>query len=579
MNPKLSVTNKLKMIGALRNNLLLKHSFKFNNLRLNKPLGLRNSMLVTPNICYRGFKTSKCILNKKDIPDDTKQQNNNNKEYYLSQTNNLLTKMKINFRWLLKKSMKPFNVDDMSAFVSVFLWTHLTMILLWTTGFFSLIILLLNTVMAQDYLATKFGEIITNNNSSNMLIVFENAILPDLKSGKIVFQNVFVSKRPRDKKENKVIKASQLEAARRAEYALQSQQKIYLPVIFDPKFKEGNYTQYDLTIKELEVSLSFKKWFQGRGLIEEMSISGIRGVVDRTNVQWKEGDDPRNYLNVKKPGDFEINNFKMNDVLFTLYPPDGLRPFKVSIYTCELEKLRQQWFFFDFLNANFISGKYDGSLFTVNKRYNSSGKRVTSWRVDNLNIDNLNGGVEGPFSWITSGKVDMMGDIKINNKYKDRADKNWLFSNGDNQEPFKPRHFWKKALYQWQQHLNEEHESQELELNYYLKLHNVHAEVPIINENLNIWNSALIRPIVSYINNNNTYIQISCDVVKPVSDFDGSWTIYDSTLQDDLNEKVFDALQEFVVDEERRSLRLKKIGFWSLQLVLQVILMSLGNIA
>lgn len=567
------------MIGALRNNLSLRHSLNLNNMRLNNSMGLRNSMLVTHKICYRGFRTTKCILNKKDNPDHPKQQNTNNKEYYLSQTNNLLTKMKINFRWLLKKSMKPFNVDDMSAFVSVFLWTHLTMILLWTTGFFSLIILLLNTVMAQDYLATKFGEIITNNNSSNMLIVFENAILPDLKSGKIVFQNVFVSKRPRDKKENKVIKASQLEAARRAEYALQSQQKIYLPVIFDPKFKEGNYTQYDLTIKELEVSLSFKKWFQGRGLIEEMSISGIRGVVDRTNVQWKEGDDPRNYLNVKQPGDFEINNFKMNDVLFTLYPPDGLRPFKVSIYTCELEKLRQQWFFFDFLNANFISGKYDGSLFTVNKRYNSSGKRVTSWRVDNLNIDNLNGGVEGPFSWITSGKVDMMGDIKINNKYKDRADKNWLFTNGDNQEPFKPGHFWKKALYQWQQHLNEEHESQELELNYYLKLHNVHAEVPIINENLNIWNSALIRPIVSYINNNNTYIQISCDVVKPVSDFDGSWTIYDSTLQDDLNEKVFDALQEFVVDEERRSLRLKKIGFWSLQLVLQVILMSLGNIA
>ena len=167
-----------------------------------------------------------------------------------------------------------------------------------------------------------------------------------------------------------------------------------------------------------------------------------------------------------------------------------------------------------------------------------------------MNIDNLNGGVEGPFSWITSGKVDMIGDIKINNKYKDKEDENWLFSNGNNSEPFKPGHFWKRALYQWQKHLNEEHESQELELNYYLKLHNVHAEVPIINDNLNIWNSALIRPIVSYINNNNTYIQISCDVVKPVNDFDGSWTIYDSTLHDDLNAKVFDAFQEFVIDEE-----------------------------
>ena len=557
----------------------LDSSLKTCNLFLNKHRLLRYNGGFLPMISYRNFGTTRYILNKKEENKPKEQQNIYNKEYYLSQTNNLLTKMKINFRWLLKKSMKPFNVDDMSAFFSVFLWTHLTMILLWTTGFFSLIILLLNTVMAQDYLATKFGEIITNNNSSNMLIVFENAILPDLKSGKIVFQNVFVSKRPRDKEENKVVKASHLEAARRAEYALQSQQKIYLPVIFEPKFKEGNYTQYDLTIKELEVSLSFTKWFQGKGLIEEMSISGIRGVVDRTNVQWKEGDDPRNYLNVKHPGDFDINNFKMNDVLFTLYPPDGLRPFKVSIYTCELEKLRQQWFFFDFLNANFISGKYDGSLFTINKRYNSSGKRVTTWRVDNLNIDNLNGGVEGPFSWITSGKVDMIGDIKIKNKYKNKEDKNWLFSKEEDSELFKPGHFWKKALYQWQQHLNEEHESQELELNYYLKLHNVHAEVPIINDNLNIWNSALIRPIVSYINNNNTYIQISCDVVKPVNDFDGAWTIYDSTLYDDLNEKVFEALQEFVIDEERRSLRLKKIGFWSLQLILQVILMSLGNIA
>ena len=566
-------------MNILRANKLLSSSIKTYNLRLNIYRPLRYNSLLKAANPYRTFTTSKLMLSKKEEPKHNENNPIKNKEYYLSQTNNFLTKMKINFRWLLKKSMKPFNVDDMSAFFSFFLWTHLTMILLWTTGFFSLIILLLNTVMAQDYLATKFGEIITNNNSSNLLIVFENAILPDLKSGKIVFQNVFVSKRPRDNTENKVIKASQLEAARRAEYALQSQQKIYLPVIFDPKFKEGNYTQYDLTIKEVEVSLSFTKWFQGRGLIEEMSINGIRGVVDRTNVQWKEGDDPRNYLNVKQPGDFDINNFKMNDVLFTLYPPDGLRPFKVSIYTCELEKLRQQWFFFDFLNANFISGKYDGSLFTVNKRYNSSGKRVTSWRVDNLNIDNLNGGVEGPFSWITSGKVDMIGDIKINNKYKDKEDENLLFSNGNNSEPFKPGHFWKRALYQWQQHLNEEHESQELELNYYLKLHNVHAEVPIINDNLNIWNSALIRPIVSYINNNNTYIQISCDVVKPVNDFDGSWTIYDSTLHDDLNAKVFDAFQEFVIDEERRSLRLKKIGFWSLQLVLQVILMSLGNIA
>lgn len=510
-------------------------------------------------------------LNK---PENDKEQSKNTKEYYLSQTNNFLTRLKINVRWLLKKSMKPFNVDDISAFMSLIIWTHLTMILLWTTGFVSLIILLLNTVMAQNYLATKFGEIITNNNSNNLLIIFENAILPDLKSGKIVFQNVFVSKRPRDEKDNKFIKGSQLEAVTRAKLALQQQQKNYFQFIFDPKFKEGNYTQYDLTIKEIIVSLSFVKWFQGKGLIEEMTINGIRGVLDRTNVHWEDGDDPRNYLNIKKPGDFDIDNFRMNDVLFTLYPPDGLRPFKVSIYTCELDRLRKQWFFYDFLNANFISGKYDGSLFTVNRRYNSRGQLVTTWRVDNLNIDNLNGGMQGPFSWINNGKVDMIGDIRIRPKLKELIE-----PKEEKAHLMKPGHFWKNILEKWQDHLDQESESQELVLNYYLKLHNVHAEVPIINDDLNIWNSTLIRPIVSYINNNNMYIPIRCQLVKPVQDFDGSWTIYDSMLNDDLNEKVFESLQEYVVDDERRSLRLKKIGFWSLQLVLQAILVSLGSIA
>ena len=40
-------------------------------------------------------------------------------------------------------------------------------------------------------------------------------------------------------------------------------------------------------------------------------------------------------------------------------------------------------------------------------------KRVTRMRVDSLNIDHLNTGLEGPFGWITSGRVDMIGDVMV----------------------------------------------------------------------------------------------------------------------------------------------------------------------
>lgn len=130
---------------------------------------------------------------------------------------------------------------------------------------------------------------------------------------------------------------------------------------------DGNYTQFDLTIEEVNISLSFNKWVNGTGMIETLEMKGVRGVVDRTHVRWDPDDDATNYKNVYQPGDFEFEEFRMEDVLFELKQPNGFRPFDVSIYNCELSKLRKHWLFYDFLNAEVMSGSYDNSLFTVHK--------------------------------------------------------------------------------------------------------------------------------------------------------------------------------------------------------------------
>ncbi|THC95944.1 hypothetical protein EYZ11_004586 [Aspergillus tanneri] len=113
-----------------------------------------------------------------------------------------------------------------------------------------------------------------------------------------------------------------------------------------------------------------------------------------------------------------------------------------------------------------------------------------------------------------------------------------------------------------------------------LHLNNVRAVVPLFTRDLSYINNALIRPIVAYINSRRTFIPVHCRLVKRVGDFDGSWTIFDSGLMDDLSAAVYDAFARDVVDEQARKRRFKKVGFWSLQLAAQAIFMGMaGNIA
>jgi distribution and morphology protein 31 len=68
--------------------------------------------------------------------------------------------------------------------------------------------------------------------------------------------------------------------------------------------------------------------------------------------------------------------------------------------------------------------------------------------------------------------------------------------------------------------------------------------------------------------------------VKRVGDFDGSWTIFDSGLMDDLSVETYEAFAKDVVDSQARLRRLKKVGFWSISLAIQALFMGMaGNVA
>ncbi|ODV80812.1 mitochondrial distribution and morphology protein 31, mitochondrial precursor [Suhomyces tanzawaensis NRRL Y-17324] len=533
-------------------------------------------------------KESKELAKLSDSPPrhiDVLHRNRLAKAQLLSKANNFFSRLQIRFKWLVKRSNRPFNTDDYSAFFSWLVMGNVLLFFLGTTTFFSLVIFTANTVFAQEFVARKLGEFITKN--SNLEVTFEHAIVPGWSDGKISFRKCFVSKRPRSKK--KFTKGSQAEA-----YEEAMSPKNLVSSDQDVIEDDGNYTQYDLTIEEVNISLSFNKWVNGTGMIDTMEVKGMRGVVDRTHVKWDPNDNATNYKNIHKPGDFEFEDFKMEDVLFKLLQPNGFRPFDVAIYNCELSKLRQHWLFYDFLNANIMSGSYDNSLFTIHKKqrlddYGNSQvkgkewKRITRLRVDSLSLDHLNTGLEGPFGWITSGKVDMIGDVMVpqeNNEMNVTELVN-IIAASIKKEATRYKNPEVTKAKNPDQHMRLTSNDYKDILKYFvldltIRLNHVRASVPFQAPELSYINYALIRPIVAYINSKNTFIEIQNRIVKNIEDFSGSWTVYDSLLMDDISEEVYDNFVNYVADEEARMFRVKKIGFWSVQLLFQVLVIGLG---
>lgn len=71
------------------------------------------------------------------------------KEELLAAANGFWSRLKVRFKWFSIRSVRPFNVDEIGAFLSWFLLGHVLWIVLGTTTFFSLAILAVNTVFAQ----------------------------------------------------------------------------------------------------------------------------------------------------------------------------------------------------------------------------------------------------------------------------------------------------------------------------------------------------------------------------------------------------------------------------------------------
>jgi mitochondrial distribution and morphology protein 31 len=266
--------------------------------------------------------------------------------------------------------------------------------------------------------------------------------------------------------------------------------------------------------------------------------------IDRRSVSW----DPENPLNPADfrhesyPGDFQLESLQLEDVLVTVYQPGGFRPYTASIFRADIRQFRKRWLFYDFLSAENIVGQFDNCLFSLHKPQSigrTTEKDLTdgNWvrmvslvphvicltclitrlqsriRIDGVNIDHMKGSTvaDSPISWITSGKVDAVLDIKFPRDPTDDIPFNVILeeiadaistslgpSDSHDRIPGQ-RELTKPALsVPGEDNHHDTHGGAQVVIDIDLRFRDLKVVVPLFAKDLSYANNALIRPIVAF---------------------------------------------------------------------------------
>ncbi|KAJ1549296.1 Mitochondrial distribution and morphology protein 31, mitochondrial precursor [Cladochytrium tenue] len=248
----------------------------------------------------------------------------------------------------------------------------------------------------MEYIASKIGEYLSNE--TGFEITFEAAIAPRWRDGAIRLKDVGIVctdetwlRRLRASRPGKELNEDEVDL---------------------------NWTYWDVRVESVDVILSLWQWLEGRGLIRECTMTGVRGVVDRRHIIW----DPDWVPTRRKPheNDFMMSKFVVEDLLLTILNP-SFRPYTISVFNGELPLFRQQWLLYDIMCADSIVGTFDDCLFSIHRAQDPDVQPATQkgeqrkpyWakmshmKISGVPIEHMNTGVTGPFGWITSGSVDL----------------------------------------------------------------------------------------------------------------------------------------------------------------------------
>ena len=139
---------------------------------------------------------------------------------------------------------------------------------------------LLSRAYPVEYIARALSDYLTAE--TGITIIFESAIVPKWRDSRISFKNVFITRRP-DNFRNRALNSTGHPVA--AGYDLSNHPSYHNTGEEEDDSQEDyssedqNYSMFDLSVDSIDVTLSFVRWWAGKGLVEDAVIKGVRGVL------------------------------------------------------------------------------------------------------------------------------------------------------------------------------------------------------------------------------------------------------------------------------------------------------------
>lgn len=122
------------------------------------------------------------------------------------------------------------------------------------------------------------------------MIVFESAIVPKWRDGKISFKKTYISKRPQNES---FLRLDTEKSKTHPAHTAATRMDVHHPAVHTHEHDHGEEdidhdiiideqsTMFDLEIDAVDVELNFRRWLDGKGLVQSATIRGVRGVVGK----------------------------------------------------------------------------------------------------------------------------------------------------------------------------------------------------------------------------------------------------------------------------------------------------------
>lgn len=527
-------------------------------------------------------------------------------------------------RSMLTRRRRRWTRDDVWALASWLFVGQGLFILVGTTTFASLMLLLANSLQFQDWMARRLARYLAKE--TGLEFTFGETIMPNWRAGKISFKDVSVKSIGQDQRSPEKHPPEQATTP-------------------DPSPPPITHALYNLTIERADVTLSMRRLLEGKGLLDSCEVQGVRGTVDRRHVD-PEGNP--HWRHTPQRGDLDLQHLLVKDLLVTFLNPDGFRPYTLSLISAEFPRMRKRFILHDFLAAESVVGMLDGSLFSMHipqVKLDSEGRgrcdRMRHLKMHALNVDFFaRGATMGPLSWLTRGSVDVDVFIQLPPPADPGASlgskigaltegilvqvlrQSQSFIEGrpgsgapalepplDEEYPFSlstisgvllvdferlrqviggaSRQLFGPFLGRLRSRISEDIlnvddralESPEEAALHFLnprpdaitfkvdfRFHNLRAHLPWTHSGAGglLGTNLMVRPLVAYLNEQRPFIPISCHFTLPLGNFDGAWSMYEAGIFEALSRGAAESFESLVSDRQKKMRRLKRISLWSL---------------